>query len=50
MLFVIKTTLLKLLMKDKRVEKRVNKAKTWREASTIIAEEARKRNIKVVEA
>lgn len=49
-MFVIKRVLLQLLLKDKAVEQRVNEARTWREASAIIAEEARKRGYKVVEA
>ena len=49
-MFLIKTSLLKQLLEDKRVKSRVDKAKTWREASAVIAEEARKHGIKVVEA
>lgn len=40
---------LKRLMEDKAVERRVNEARTWREATSIIAEEAKKRGYKVVE-
>jgi len=43
-------SIVKKLLEDKRIERKVNEAKTWREASAIIAEEARKRGIKVLEA
>ena len=48
--FIIKTALLKRLFEDKLVEKRVNEARTWREVGAIIAEEVRRRGLKVVEA
>ncbi len=48
-MFAIKRVLAQLLLEDKLVERRVNNAKTWREVSAILAEEARKRGYKVKE-
>lgn len=49
-MIVIRRALLKRLLDDKAVVRRVDEAKSWREATLILAEEARKRGYKVAEA
>lgn len=49
-MFLMERIKLQVLLRDKRIERKVNEAKTWREASAIIAEEARKHGFKIMEA